>query len=113
VVRTLDKDGYRIAIHELVPRRTPFERRDPFVQIKWEPAAKLPPRIADEIDLDGDGQADARVTFDVPSDAAAPLRAKIEGLTTRVRSVEEVRQQSFSCLIARVNDAILVRVPLR
>ena len=36
-LRTNDKGGYRVVVHQPVRRRWPLERRDSFVQLTWRP----------------------------------------------------------------------------
>jgi hypothetical protein len=111
-LRTIDKGGYRVVVHRAVERPTPLARIDSFVQLDWTPATALPARVSDEVDLDGDGRPDLRATFDVPRDPNAELRVDVAPLASGVRAMNGVGKQSFSCLIARVGDAIVVRVPL-
>ena len=73
-LRTIDKGGYRVVVHQPVRRRWPLERWDSFVQLTWRPVCALPARVS---------------------------------------AMTGVGKQSLSCLIARVNDSIVVRVPLR
>jgi len=72
----------------------------------------LPPHVSDLVDVDGDGQPDIRVTFDVPKDGKTPLRVNVEVLNPRYEAMRNVGKEKFSRLIVRVDDAILVRVPL-
>ena len=71
-----------------------------------------PERVSDAVDIDGNGQPDVRVQFDVPKDAKAPLRVNVEALNPHYENMRDVGKQKFSCLIVRVDDAILVRIPL-
>jgi hypothetical protein len=112
-LRTIEKGGYQVVVHQPVWRRSPLERTHSFVQLTWKPVSALPARVSDEIDLDGDGTPDLRAAFDVPSDSKAALRVDVTPLTGRVEPMTGVGKQSFSCLIARVNDSIVLRVPLR
>jgi hypothetical protein len=73
----------------------------------WTPAAKLPARVSEEVDLDGDGTPDLKVSFDTAS-----LRLDVAPLHAGYRGVHVKGAISFSELIARVNDGIVVRVPL-
>ena len=76
------------------------------------PSALLPPHVSDAVDIDGDGQPDIRVSFDVPTDPKAPLRVNVESLNPRYTAMSNVGKKKFSRLIVRVDNAILVRVPL-
>jgi hypothetical protein len=62
--------------------------------------------------VDGDGQPDIRVVFDVPRNPKAPLRVNVESLNPRYDAMQNAGKDKFSRLIARVDNAILVRVPL-
>ncbi len=110
-VRTVQATGYSIDIHRPVsPHMLQLEK--PFVQLDWKPVSALPPHVSDVVDVDGDGQPDIRVTFDVPKDAKTPLRVNVEALNPRYEAMRNVGKEKFSRLIVRVDDAILVRVPL-
>jgi hypothetical protein len=110
--RTLARDGYQIVVHKPVPRRTLLARESPFVQIVFQPAAALPKHVFEQIDLNGDGEPDASLSFDVPHDPHAELRVEVAPRNGFVAPMHNVGKESFSSLIARVNDAIVVRVPL-
>ncbi|MBI4875364.1 MAG: hypothetical protein HY822_12090 [Acidobacteria bacterium] len=112
VVREIARPGYRVRVHREVHPQTPLQRIQPFVQVDWTPAAALPPQIADEVDLDGDGAPDLRARFAVPRDPDAELRVDVEPLTARLKPMRGVGKPSFDTLIARVGDSIVVRVPL-
>lgn len=111
-VRTIQSGSYSIDIHRPV---TPhfFQTEKPFVQLDWRPAAALPPHISDAIDIDGDGAADVRVEFDISKDAKAPLHVNVDALNPRYESMQGIGKPSFSSLIVRVDDAIVVRVPTK
>ena len=110
-VRTIQLAAYSIDIHRpVIPHMLQSEK--PFVQLDWKPVSALPPHVSDVVDVDGDGRADVRVSFDVPKDAKTPLRVNVEALNPRYESMQNVGKQKFSRLIVRVDDAILVRVPL-
>jgi hypothetical protein len=110
--RALARDGYQIVVYKPVPKRTPFSQAA-FVQIVWTPASKLPVAISEPLDLDGDGRPDCVVSFQIPRDPQAKLHVTVEPLTALVLPMHQVSRESFSALIARVNDTIVVRVPLR
>lgn len=93
------------------------------MQIAWSPVNALPARVSDTLDLDGDGQPDVRVSFDVPKEPKALLHVDVEPLSTHYEALHDVAKPAFSRLIARVpdfrprgrrrsDDAIVVRVPL-
>jgi hypothetical protein len=110
-VRTVQEQGYTIEIHRAVyPHLLQTEK--PFVQMDWKPVAALPDHVTDVVDIDGDGRADVRVSFDVPKDPKAALRVNVEALNPRYQAMQSTGKPRFSELIVRVDDAIVVRVPL-
>ena len=64
VVRSIDHGAYQTHIHRPVFDALIGERREGFVQVDWAPRGALPARLDEEVDLDGDGQADFRVEFE-------------------------------------------------
>jgi hypothetical protein len=110
-MRTIQASGYSIDIHRQVSPHM-LQREKPFVQLDWRPVSALPAHVSDLVDVDGDGQPDLRVSFDVPKDPKAPLRVDVDPLNPRYQSMRNVGKKKFSELIVRVDDAILVRVPL-
>jgi len=110
--RTVARDGYRMVIYKPVPKRAPLSQTGAFVQIVWTPASKLPATISESVDLDGDGRPDCVVSFQIPRDRKAKLQVTVKPLTNLVLPMHQVSDESFSSLIARVNDTIIVRVPL-
>ncbi|HKN20789.1 MAG TPA: hypothetical protein VJX73_05205 [Terracidiphilus sp.] len=111
ITRTIQRNGYRIGVYPPVQPRL-LERIEPFVQIVFEPADALPPRVSDEIDLDGDGQPDVRVSFNLPADPDAPLRGDVTALNASYISLTNVAGESFSRMVVRTGNKIVVRVPL-
>jgi hypothetical protein len=111
--RTIARDAYQIVIYKPVSKRAPLSPIGSFVQIVWKPVSALPAAISEPLDLDGDGQPDCVVSFQVPRDPHAKLLVNVKPLTALVKPLNEVSKDSFSALIARVNDTIVVRVPLR
>ena len=77
----------------------PGERKEWFVQVDWTPLGTLPAQIDEEVDVDGDGQADFRVEWDTGSDQATltPYASWVLGLEGTYR----------------LEDALAVRVTLR
>jgi hypothetical protein len=110
-VRTVKTAAYSIDIHRPVSPHM-LQREKPFVQLDWKPASALPGHVSDVVDVDGDGQPDICVSFDVPKDVKTPLRVSVEALNPRYEAMRNVGKESFSKLIVRVDNAILVRVPL-
>jgi len=110
-VRTIQGTGYTIDVHrEVIPHF--FQRENPFVELAWKPVGVLPPRISERVDIDGNGTPDVLVSFDVPKDPKAMLHVDVESLNPRYESMRNVGKEKFSRLIVRVDDAILVRIPV-
>ena len=110
-VRTIQENGYTVTIHKAVyPHLLQTEK--PFVQLDWKPVNALPQHVSDAVDVDGDGQPDVRVSFDVPKDPKTPLHVDVNALNPRYQAMRNAGKRKFSELIVRVDDAILVRVPL-
>jgi hypothetical protein len=112
VVRTVDRGAYKIEVHQLVRPRA-WQRGVPYMELAWTPASALPARISDEVDIDNDGRPDLRATFTVPQDKRALLQVDVEPLRPGVEPMHGVGRESFSRLIARVKDRIVVRVPVK
>jgi hypothetical protein len=110
--RIIERDGYRIIVNQPVRSRALLARPAAFVQLAWAPAGALPARISDEVDLDGDGRADLTACFEVPADTTAGLFVDVTPAGGRVLPLRRASRDSFSALIARVGDRIIVRVPL-
>ena len=64
VVQTIDHGAYRTEVHSMVFDALIGETKKGFIQVDWVPPASLPARIDEEIDADGDGQADFRIEVD-------------------------------------------------
>jgi len=110
-VRTVHIAAYSIDIHRPVsPHMLQTEKA--FVQLDWKPVSALPAHVSDIVDVDGDGQPDVRVSFDVPKDGKTLLRVNVEPLNPHYEDMRNVGKEKFSKLIVRVDDAILVRVPI-
>jgi hypothetical protein len=110
-VRTIEKGAYSIVVHRPVyPHLLQSEK--PFVQLDWNPVNALPAHVSDVVSISGNGEPDIRVSFDVPRDPKAPLCVNVEPLNPHYRAMNNVGKEKFSRLIVRVDNAILVRVPL-
>ena len=110
-MRTIQNGAYSIAIHRTVyPHMLQSEK--PFVQMDWSPVSALPAHVSDTVDIDGDGQPDVRVSFDVPGDAKAPLHVDVEPLNAHYEAMRNAGKERYSRLIVRVDNSILVRVPV-
>jgi len=112
IARVFDRNGYQVAVYRPVQPHF-LQRVHPFVQIAFKPAHALPPRIDEEVDLDGDGRPDVRIVFAVPASPDAPLHGDVIALNGSYRSLANVGGDSFSELLVRTGDQILVRVPFR
>lgn len=110
-VRTIKTAAYSIDIHRPVFPHM-LQSENPFIQLDWRPAKALPAHVSDAVDVDGDGQPDICVSFDVPKDVKASMRVNVEALNPRFEAMRNVGKERFSNLIVRLDDAILVRVPL-
>lgn len=111
VVRTIEKDGYRIDVHKDFRPRL-LQRVEPYVQLAWEPAKSLPTQIADEVDIDGDGKPDVRVSFVVPQNNDN-MRVNVEPLSQKYIALHGVGKESFSRMIAEIDGKIIVRIPMQ
>src|ERR1035437_606027 len=81
-VRAIPMGAYSIGVHRPVyPHFLQSEK--PFVQLDWSPVSVLPQHVSDAVDIDGDGQPDIRVSFDVPRDPKAPLLVDVDSLNPR------------------------------
>jgi hypothetical protein len=110
--RTISRGGYRIIVNRPVVPRAPLARGGAFVQVAWTPVSALPARVVDAVDVDGDGRDDLVARFDVPGDPQARLFIDVTPASGQVLSMRRVSQASFTCLIARVGDRIVARIPL-
>jgi hypothetical protein len=110
--RVIDKGSYQIVVHQPVLGKTLLIQREPFVQLTWKPASALPKHISEEIDFDHDNVPDLRAVFEVPPDLGKELLVDVTPLNDLVRPMKQVGKESFSMLIARVGDAIVVRIPI-
>jgi hypothetical protein len=103
--------SYSIVFHRPVSPHL-LQSEKPFVQLDWTPASALPRHVSDLVDVDGDGRPDVRVSFDVPGNPKAPLRVNVESFNPRYTAMQSAGKEKFSRLIVRVDNAVLVRVPL-
>jgi len=110
-VRTIKAGAYSIDVHRPVSPHM-LQSETPFVQLDWRPAKALPAHVSDVVDIDGDGRPDIRVHFDVPADAKTPLHVDVDALNPHYEAMRNVSKERFSKAIVRVDDAVLVRVPL-
>jgi hypothetical protein len=111
IARTLQRNGYRIVVYQPVQPRL-IERVEPFVQLAFEPADSLPARVSDEVDLDGDGQPDVRVSLTMPADPSVPMHGDVTALNGKYMPLVNVADESFSRMVVRTGNRIVVRVPL-
>lgn len=112
IARTVAHGGYRTDVYAPVHPRA-LQQTDAFVQIAFEPAAALPRQVSEEIDLDGDGQPDVRVSFTVPTDPHARPSGEVVALNAKYLSFRMPGNYSFSEMMVQSGGAVVVRVPLR
>lgn len=111
VARAIQHSGYQVAIHQPV-RPHWLQRSEPFVQVDFSPVEALPAIVDQQLDLDNDGRPDVRVHFSVPADPQAPLHGSVAALNARFLPLANVSDDSFSRLLIRTGDRIVLRVPL-
>ena len=85
VVQTIDHGTYQTHVHRMVFDALIGERKEGFVQVDWLPPDALPARLDEEIDADGDGQADFRIEVgtaakEVTLTPYAPWVLELEGI---------------------------------
>ena len=110
-ILTVQHGAYSITVHRAVTPHM-LQSEEPFIQLDWAPVSALPAHVADAVDVDSDGQPDVQVSFDVPKDPKADLYLNVEPLSPRFETVVNARKERYSRLIVRVDNSILVRVPL-
>ncbi len=111
LARSIPRGGYRIDVNRPVAPSGLIGGPGSFVQLAWRPVAALPARIADEVDVDGDGEPELRAEFAIPADPEATLYVDVTPLDPRVRAMTNVSRHGLGALIARVGDAVVLRVP--
>jgi len=112
IARTVMRDGYQIDVYRPVQPHA-LQNVDPFVQIAFRPAASLPRRFSTELDLDGDGRPDVRVSLVMPRNPRARPSGEVVALSEAYRSFRMPGSEAgFSELIAQSNGAVLVRIPV-
>ena len=85
IAQTIDHGTYETQVHRRVFDDVLIgERKKGFVQVAWVPPGDLPARIDEEIDADGDGEADFRVEVDTANKQTtltpyAPWVLELEG----------------------------------
>jgi hypothetical protein len=95
VVRTVAHGTYRTQVHRMVFDALIGETKTGFIQVGWAPPEGLPAEIDEEIDANGDGQADFRVSVDTTNKTStlegyAPWVLEMEG-TYRLKTELAVR----------------------
>ena len=111
VAHVIQRAGYRIEINAPVYPR-PLQGIDPFVHLAFTPTEALPRLVSEDLDLDGDGHADVRVSFAVPADSEARPQGSVTALNPKYRSFVMPGESSFSQLLVQTHGAVIVRVPL-
>ncbi len=110
-VRTIPHGAYTIDVHRVVTPHM-LQSESPFVQLDWTPVSALPSEVSDVVDIDGDGRPDLRVSFAAPQDPKVVLHANVESMNPRYESMRNAEKERYSRFIVRVDNSILVRVPL-
>jgi len=64
IARELDHGSWKTRIHEPVFEALLGKPSQGFVQVDWIPKGKLPARISEDLDLDGDGRPDCSVVWE-------------------------------------------------
>ncbi len=70
VVRAVNHGDYKTVIHKAVFKGLLWEREKGFIQIDWEKEKRIPARIDESIDYDGDTMPDLRIVYDTERDKA-------------------------------------------
>jgi len=112
IARTIERDGYQIEVYQPVWPRM-LQRDEPFVQVVFEPADALPDQVDEVVDLTGDGRPDVRVSFSMPADANAKMHGDVTALNDGYVSLRNASDESFSRMVVRAGNKIVVRVPVR
>jgi hypothetical protein len=107
-----DRGTYDIVVYRPVPRRAPLASGGEFLQVVWKPVSALPTTVREQIDFDPGGRPGFIAAFDCPRDVHAALRLDVTPLSPRVQALKSVGRDGYTRLIARVNDTIVIRVPL-
>ena len=84
IVKTVDHGTYKTYIHRPVFYALIGEKKEGFIQLKWEPYTGLPPVIQEKIDYNGDNRADFLITLnthtgDTTITAQSPTVLSVEG----------------------------------
>jgi hypothetical protein len=111
--RTSERGPYDIVIYRPVPRRAPLSSGGEFMQVVWKPASALPATVREQIDFDPGGRPGFVAAFNFPRDERTPLSLDVTPLSPRVQALKSAGRDDMTHLITRVNDTIVVRVPLR
>lgn len=82
VVRNIDHDDYQTEIHEAVFAGLLKPSDTGFVQVNWVKVEKIPERLVEDIDFDGDGAVDFSVEYDTKENQASiiPYNPNVIGL---------------------------------
>jgi hypothetical protein len=127
VARTLthtnSHGSYQVAVYRVVRPRA-LQGGEAFVQVTLRPVSALGPVCSEAVDLDGDGEPDVRIDLTIPADSHDRPGGSVVALNHKYRSFSIGRplastprgfrdNASFSQLIVRTGDTVVVRVPLR
>lgn len=73
VIRTIDHGAYKTMVHRPVCDGLFGERSKGFIQVDWTPQAKLPARIDEAIDVDGDGTEEFTILLETANGKATVI----------------------------------------
>ncbi len=110
--RTSERGNYDVVVYRPVAKRAPLAAGGEFLQVVWKPVSALPASVRERIDFEPGGRPGFIAAFDCPRDEQATLRLDVTPLSPRVQVLKSVGRDDFTRLIARVNDTIVIRVPL-
>ncbi len=114
VASTLDRGSYQIKVYHPVYPALVGEGEKGFVQLVWQPRSALPPRVQEEIDLNGDGTVDCEISFSNPPGETAIPVLTVKPKSPWVSPVQNSPTTSLEgVLIERVKDAMFVRIPVK
>lgn len=113
VARTIQRDGYRIDVHQPFFPALFGRGEEGFVQLTFRPAPSLPSVVSEEIALDRDGPPDMDIRFSTQPDAAGALHLTVRPKSRRVLPLEDATTGRDTWpMILPVKGTIVVRVPL-
>jgi len=116
VVRTMERGAYQVAFSAPAGGIGPLEQQQLFIQVSWSPLSALPDRMAEPLDLDGDGRQDAEIILVLPKNRTAPLVAQVNILDSSKITPAPMKRSDLSdlsSLLVRLEDRVLARFPVK